>query len=144
MGLLFASKALAFWRIRLCQGGSILKITTLQAKSVLSGWLASLQTWRKCHFPNPTTNGTHIHPCSTQGTSLLECLSCSPSSAVNPKVMLAPKRKFELRGLMTFNLNAAESERDQLGTNTSAGRDLSLGTNTSAGRDLRDQHISWT
>ena len=35
-------------------------------------------------------------------------------------------KKFELNGLMTFRSNAAEHERDQLGTNTSAGRVLSF------------------
>ena len=40
--------------------------------------------------------------------------------------MLAPNKKFELSGLMTFRSNAAEHERDQLGTNTSAGRVLSF------------------
>ena len=34
--------------------------------------------------------------------------------------MLAPNKKFEFSGLMTFRSNAAERERDQLGTNTSA------------------------
>ena len=40
--------------------------------------------------------------------------------------MLAPNKKFELRGLMTFRSDAAEHERDQLGTNTSAKCDLSF------------------
>ena len=39
---------------------------------------------------------------------------------------VAPNKKFELSGLMTFRSNAAECERDQVGTNTSAGRVLSF------------------
>ena len=81
-------------------------------------------------WPHPpyvsTSRGMQDHPLSLQGLSFFKCLSLSPFSAVDPGIMLASRILSELSGLMTLRLKAAGRDKDQLGTETSAGRMRSL------------------
>ena len=106
---LLPSKALAFWCISVMPRRQYIEANTSGQKRLvlMASFLATLERASCASFPHSLYRECTSHP--AQQYNLRSC-----------------SLPIELSGLMTFRSNAAECERDQLGTNTSAGRVLSF------------------